>query len=100
QDGTTTQSYTIVVNRAGALSNNANLSNLSISSGTLTPAFAMNTLNYTDNVSNATASVTVTPTTADANATVTVNGTAVASGSASAAINLAVGMNNVSVAVT
>jgi Cadherin-like beta sandwich domain len=100
QDGTTTQNYTIVVNRAGAQSNNANLSNLAISSGTLTPSFASNTLSYTDSVTNAVASVTVTPTTADANATVKVNGTAVTSGSASAAITLNVGMNNVGVVVT
>ena len=100
QDGTTTQTYTITVNRAGVLSNNANLSSLTISSGTLTPAFASNTLNYTDNVANAVNSATVTPTTADANATIKVNGNTVASGAASAAIALAVGMNNVSVAVT
>jgi trimeric autotransporter adhesin len=88
QDGTTTQTYTISVNRAGNLSNNAALSNLAISSGSLVPSFASATLNYTDAVSNATASVTVTPTTADPNATVTVNGTAVASASASGAIAL------------
>jgi CSLREA domain-containing protein len=100
QDGTTIQTYTIAVNRAGALSNNASLSNLAISSGTLTPAFAANTLNYTDAVANAVTTVTVTPTTADANATVKVNGTTVASGAASGAINLAVGVNNITVAAT
>ncbi len=100
QDGMTTQTYTIAVNRAGALSNNAALSALTISSGSLTPVFVSTTLAYTDAVANAVASASVTPTTSDANATVTVNGTAVASGSASAAIPLAVGMNNINVTVT
>ncbi|MDR3386497.1 MAG: IPTL-CTERM sorting domain-containing protein, partial [Rudaea sp.] len=92
--------YTVVVNRAGALSNNASLSNLAISSGSLVPSFATATLNYTDAVANAITSVTVTPTVADANATVKVNGTTVTSGNASGAINLAVGMNTVTVLVT
>jgi CSLREA domain-containing protein len=100
QDGTTTQTYTITVNRAGALSNNASLSSLTVSSGTLTPAFATATLAYTDAVTNATTTVTVTPTVADATATVKVNGTTVASGSASGAINLNVGANAVTVLVT
>ena len=41
------------------LSSNANLSNLTISSGMLTPAFASATLSYTDSVANAVTSVTV-----------------------------------------
>jgi hypothetical protein len=99
-DGTTTRTYTITVNRAGALSNNAALGNLTISAGTLTPAFSANVLNYSDAVTNATASVTVTPTTAVGTSTVKVNGTTVASGSASGAIALAVGANPVNVVVT
>ena len=91
QDGTTTQTYTITVNRAGPLSNNAALSNLVVSAGTLTPSFATATLNYTDSVSNATTSINVTPTAADANATIKVNNTTVASGSASADIALSLG---------
>ena len=100
QDGTTVETYTIVVNRAAALSNDAALSNLAISAGTLTPAFATATLSYTDAVPNATASVTVTPITSNANATIKVNNVAVASGMASGAINLAVGMNTIDVVVT
>ena len=99
-DLTTTHTYTITVNRAGALSNNAALSGLAISSGTLTPAFATNTLNYADNVGNATSSITVTPTTASATATVKVNTVAVTSGSASGALALAVGPNPINVVVT
>jgi hypothetical protein len=101
QDGTTIQTYTITVNRASpALSNNAALSNLAVSVGTLTPSFASNTLTYADAVSNATASISVTPTTSDANATVQVNGVGVASGNASGAITLVVGANPVTVVVT
>ncbi len=100
QDGTTTQTYTITVNRAGPLSNNAALSNLVVSAGSLTPSFATATLNYTDSVSNATTSINVTPTTADANATIKVNNTTVASGSASADIALGLGANPITIAVT
>jgi len=90
QDGSTTNTYTLVITRT---SPNANLSNLTISGGTLSPAFATNTSSYTDAVSNATTSVTVTPTTADAAASVTVDGTTVTSGAASAALPLVVGSN-------
>ncbi len=100
QDGTTTQTYTVNVNRAGALSNNASLSALTVSSGSLLPAFASATLSYADAVANAVTSITVTPTVAQANATIKVNGNTVASGSASAAIALAVGANTITIVVT
>ena len=82
------------------LSTNANLSNLTISAGTLTPAFASGTLSYTASVSNATTSITETPTVADATATVKVNGTAVVSGNPSARSALAVGSNVITTVVT
>jgi len=82
------------------LSNNANLSNLVLNSGPLTPVFATATTNYTANVASTVASVTVTPTTSDPTATVKVNGTAVTSGSASANLTLAVGANTISTVVT
>ena len=78
-----------------ALSAIADLSNLTIAAGSLVPAFASDTLAYSDVVTNATTSVTVTPTVADATATIKVNGTTVASGSPSGAIALAVGSGNV-----
>ncbi|MDZ4403704.1 cadherin-like beta sandwich domain-containing protein [Prosthecobacter sp.] len=81
-------------------SNNANLSALDLSSGTLTPVFASSTLTYTVTVANAVSSITVTPTVADATAAVKVNNIAVVSGSASGAISLAVGVNSISVVVT
>ena len=99
QDGITTKTYTITVNRAPS-SNDATLSNLVISSGTLTPVFASATIVYTDGVAYASTSVTVTPTANESHATITVNGNAVTSGSPSGAINLNVGANTITVVVT
>jgi len=79
---------------------NANLSALTISSGTLSPSFASSTISYTDAVSSGTTSVTVTPTAADPLATITVNGSPVVSGNPSSAISLSVGANAITVVVT
>ncbi|MBS1510508.1 MAG: cadherin-like beta sandwich domain-containing protein [Bacteroidetes bacterium] len=83
-----------------AISSNADLSNLTLSTGTLNPVFASGTTSYTSTVANGVTSVTVTPTTADINATVTVNGNAVTSGSPSASIPLNVGVNTITTVVT
>jgi len=83
QDGTTTSTYTVKVTRAPAVST---LSDLALSSGTLTPTFSAGTTAYTASVPNTTTSITVTPTATDSNATVKVNGTPVASGAASTRI--------------
>ena len=99
QDGTTTKTYTKTVTRSAA-SGNSQLGALSLSSGTLAPAFASGTTSYTASVSNATTSLTVTPTVADATASVTVNGVATTSGNASGAIALNVGSNTITVTVT
>jgi len=87
------------------LHNNASLSALTLSAGTLSPVFATNTTGYSAGVSNATASMTVTPTVADATAAmqVRVNGGAystVASGNASGALALNTGSNTIDVEVT
>ncbi len=82
------------------LSNNANLSSLVPSAGTLAPAFSASTTSYTASVPNATTSITVTPTVAFLTATVKVNGVTVASGSASGAISLSVGTNTITTVVT
>jgi len=71
QDGSTKKTYTVKVIRAA--SSNANLESLTVSSGTLNPAFAPNTTNYTVNVANTVTTITITGTAADANATVTGN---------------------------
>jgi gliding motility-associated-like protein len=96
-DGTTKNTYTVNVLRP---SNNAALSNLITSGGSISPAFAATTFSYTESVPNVTSQITVTPTLADLTATVTVNGTTVTSGTASAAINLNVGANTLTTVVT
>ena len=73
------KTYTVNVARA-ALGGNNNLSALTVSPGTLNPAFNANTTNYTVDVASSVASVTVTPTQQDPNATITVNGTPATSG--------------------
>ncbi|OOQ57997.1 cadherin-like beta sandwich domain-containing protein [Mucilaginibacter pedocola] len=98
QDGTTTRTYTTTVTRAA--SSNNNLSALTISSGTLAPAFVTGTLSYTVSVANGVNSMQITPTAADAGATITVNGVSVASGATSGAIALASGANIITVSVT
>ncbi len=81
------------------------LSALTISVGTLSPAFSAGTTGYAASVPGVTTSVTVTPTSADPNATiqVRVNGgsySAVSSGAASGAQALNVGANPIDVLVT
>jgi len=98
QNGTTTKTYTVTVTRPQ--STNASLAGLTLSTGTLSPAFAAATISYTASVPNATASITETPVTADATATVTVNGSAVTSGTASGSIALVVGVNTITTVVT
>jgi peptidoglycan/xylan/chitin deacetylase (PgdA/CDA1 family) len=98
-DGQASSTATVTITIT-QLSTNADLSGLTISAGTLTPAFASGTTSYTDSVANAVTSVTVTPTVSDSQATVKVNNTSVASGQASQAINLNVGANTVTIVVT
>lgn len=83
-----------------ATSTDATLQGLTLSSGTLSPAFASATESYTATVENSVTSITVTPTVNNAKATVKVNNTAVTSGSASSAINLTEGKNTITVVVT
>lgn len=99
QDGITKESYTVIVTRA-ALSAIATLSNLTISSGTLTPAFASGTTNYSASEPNSVMGITETPTFSDPYATITVNGTKVTGGTASGNIPLVVGPNTITTIVT
>ncbi|MFC4102588.1 cadherin-like beta sandwich domain-containing protein [Paenibacillus xanthanilyticus] len=98
QDGTTRNAYTVEITRA-APSANADLINLAISKGTLSPAFAAATSSYAASVEHAIANVDVTTTVADATATLTVNGLPASSGQA-VNILLAVGPNPISVVAT
>ena len=88
QDGTTTKTYTIVVNRSPSL--NADLSALAISSGTLSPVFTSSGTNYTASVANSVTAMTATPTLSDPTATVQVTG----------GTGLVVGPNTVTAKVT
>ena len=70
EDGSTTKTYTVTVTRAAAASTDATLSGLTLSAGTLDPAFASATTAYAASVGNAEDEVTVTPEVAHAGATV------------------------------
>ncbi len=81
-------------------SNDATLSALSISTGTLDPVFKTTVTAYAVGVTGSVTSVTLTPTVNERHATVTVNGAAVSSGQASGAVALDVGSNAIKVEVT
>ena len=81
-------------------SNNASLIGLSIDPGSLTPSFASDTTNYTATVGNIASSITVTPTAANSAAFITVNGADVTTGTASGDIDLDIGANTITIAVT
>ncbi|MCU0322780.1 MAG: FG-GAP-like repeat-containing protein, partial [Chitinophagaceae bacterium] len=103
QDGTTIKTYTIFITRA--TSNDANLSALTMSVGTLSPVFDANTTVYTTTVLSSSSVVTVTPTSNEPNATirVSVNGGtyfATNNGSASTGLVLNNGNNTINVLVT
>ena len=98
----TTKTYIITLTRAAAaLSDNADLGGLTISSGTLSPQFSSSVITYTASVDNSVTQVTVTPTASDSSATITVNGNTVTSGTGYIVTGLTVGEpNTVTVIVT
>ncbi len=79
--------------------NNIILRNLTLSAGTLTPAFTSETITYEATVPNAVENFTVTPAANDTATTITVNGTPVPSGTPSQDIDLAIGPNTIEVTV-
>ncbi len=81
-------------------SNVATLDNLTLSEGTLDPAFGSSVYDYTATVADTTDSIIVTPTLTDTKASVTVNGTTVPNGTASQPVSLAVGQTEIRVVVT
>jgi hypothetical protein len=85
-----TKTYNINIVKKTALSSNANLSGLTVSSGTLSPAFNANTTSYKINVPNGTTKIDVGAITSDPNAKVVISGNN----------NLSVGKNNIVVEVT
>lgn len=82
------------------VSSNANLANLTLSAGALSPNFDPLTINYTANAPNPVYTVMLTPTVQAADATVAVQGRPVVSGTASAPITVVVGSNVITTLVT
>ncbi|WP_206109252.1 cadherin-like beta sandwich domain-containing protein, partial [Paenibacillus sp. HB172176] len=76
------------------------MSSLTLSEGSLNPAFASGTEDYTAAVANSVNTIEVTPTVEVGTSSVTVNGDTVTSGSASDPITLNVGANTITVVVT
>jgi uncharacterized repeat protein (TIGR02543 family) len=89
QDGVTQKTYTVTVTREVA-SADATLSSLTVSAGTLSPAFSANTTAYTVSVANSVSSITISAAANHTGATV--------SGAGSKSLN--VGANAFSVVVT
>jgi gliding motility-associated-like protein len=100
QDGVTTRTYRVTINRTG--SNIAGLSSISVTpTSTLTVQQSTNSLvEYSTSVSNAIASIRLTSTLKEANGSITVNGSPVLSGVASDPILLNVGVTNINVVAT
>lgn len=80
--------------------NNANLSAIALSSGTLSPAFVAGTTSYTVSVANAVTDLSVTATVAQSNASFTINGTTAISGEPSSSLPLNIGANVFNIVVT
>ena len=95
------RTYTVTVTRAApAASSDASLSGLSLSSGTLTPAFAGATTSYAASVANSVSWTTVTATKNHAAASVLITPTDADANRAGDQVNLDVGSNTVTVKVT
>ena len=92
-------SVTVIVSQE-VLSNDATLSGIGLSSGTLTPEFNSGTTSYSAIVPNNVTSLSVTPTSSDNAARVSINGTSVVSDEESTPIALIVGSNEINVEVT
>ena len=99
QGGTATKTYTLTVTRAP--SSVAELNGLTLSDGTLSPAFAAGETAYTAEVAHTVTSLTLTPTATDRDhATITVGGVPAFSGDPSDGVDLRVGANAVPIVVT
>lgn len=94
QNGTA-KTYTVTVERTVS----TNLAGLTVSAGSLSPAFSAGTTAYSLSVPNTTSSTTVTATVQDPTATLTINGASANSGQAFGPVVLNVGPNQVTVIV-
>ncbi|WP_274653896.1 S-layer homology domain-containing protein [Paenibacillus humicola] len=95
--GTDSATVNVVVN---PLSANADLSSLTLSSGTLSPAFSPSVTGYDVTVKNSVSSVTVTAAADDHASTVSINGAAAQAGQQTEDVPLHVGRNKLNVIVT
>lgn len=95
--GSSSTVYVISITRQAGSNSFVGLSNLSVSTGALSPVFSPNTSSYSVNTD--VSSITVTPTAAESGQAVTVNGATVQSGSPQT-INLTAGYNIVTINVT
>lgn len=96
EDGLATTTYTLDVTReAGSLSSDSTLSSLTVSAGTLTPAFDPEVTMYSVTVGYEVETLSLTPTASNANATIkTMTSEVVPSGVATVPVNLNVGYNS------
>ncbi|MGO4695949.1 cadherin-like beta sandwich domain-containing protein [Paenibacillus sp. 2TAB26] len=102
EDRATVNQYVLTVYRQ---SNDANLSSLSLSAGTLSPLFEAGIYSYSAEVGSNQSAITLTPSAAGTNVSiaVSVNGSSyqsVTSGSASAPLPLEAGLNTIAIRVT
>jgi YVTN family beta-propeller protein len=95
QDGINEKTYTLTINRA-----NANLSSLSVNTGTLSPAFAPNTIAYAVTAPGNVSQIGVTAVLSDPAATLTIDGQLVADSSVTQSVYLQQGGNQVQIVVT
>ncbi|MFC3747684.1 cadherin-like beta sandwich domain-containing protein [Paenibacillus sp. GCM10012306] len=101
KDGSSkTYIVTVIRKAAEEASSNADLSSLTLSSGTLNPVFASDVTSYATQVDYNVSGITVTANVYDNAALLTVNGTPVVSGHASGTIDLKVGSNIIPIKVT
>jgi streptogramin lyase len=98
ENGTTTKTYKLTVNRAK--SSDATLSALTLTAGKLNPTFSKSALNYKATVLKTTASIQLRATASNSSAGIKINGAAVKSGALSAKIPLKTGNNTISISVT
>ena len=99
-DNMSPAAFTVTQAVGTALSSDANLSDLTLSAGTLTPEFVPATIAYSVSVGSSISAVTITPVAEDGNATLKVNGQDVVSGQVSQTISLDMGSNSITVLVT
>ena len=100
EDGTTAQAYSIIVTRrAPPAQNDATLASLTVSAGTLSPAFHADSLTYTVDVENTVTQLTVTYATNHSGANAVPNKD-VDAATPGAQVNLNEGSNTITVTVT